>query len=124
MKVIRWRGVLQKVSALSYGVASEERRLVSRERGWEGGETPHQSACGFQSKIKQRWDQTPQQQKGRLEQSGELTEFITVFCADCRDDSISEHGDLVCFALVDELCNTGPALALTGGLGGVLREAL
>ena len=46
-----------------------------------------------------------------------------MFCADSGDDSISESSGLVWFALVDEMCNAGPALVLACGLGGVLLEA-
>lgn len=65
-----------------------------------------------------RRDQTPQQMKGGLEQSGELREVISVFCTDSGDDDISESRGLLQF---DELCN---ALALMGGLRCVPGEAL
>ncbi len=101
------------------------RSCKRKRRGWQGGNPAPECVRIPKLNLKKvRWDQTPQQQNGRWEQSGGPTEFTSVFCADSGDDSISESGSFVWFALVDEMCNAGPALALAGGLGDVLRKAL
>jgi len=60
---------------------------------------------------------------GRLEQSGELTEFISVFCVDCGSNSISQSGGLAWFGLVNKLCERDQ-LSRLQALRGVPREAL
>ena len=87
-----------------------------------GGNSETKSHTGLRAKCFRY--HTPQRQKSRLELSGELTEFIGVFRTDSRDDGISESRGPLRFALVNKMCNAGPALALAGGLRGVLREAL
>lgn len=71
------------------------------------------------------YTQKPPDKGGNMKRKSTLvlTEFVSIFCADRRNDSVRKRGSLIRFRLINDMSDARPALTFTRRLRSILCKA-